>query len=153
MPASPDCEARQRRRFRWASGWLLLHAGAHLPAHWRLFLHPDGPPEAQRAVVESLRAIPVRPELGGSLWQVLGAFSLSYSLLLAMLGTACWILAREAPANALRRHAWRSAVLAGLATLLLLWLHPLFQPLLAFAGAALLFLHAALTAHQSRGQH
>lgn len=146
-----DCEARLRRRFRWGAGWLLLNAGAHLPAHWRLFLHPEGPPDAQRAVIETLRSIPVRPELGGSLWQVLGAFSLSYALLLALLGTACWVMAREESAAALRRHAWRIAVLSSLAVLLLLALHPLLQPLLAFAGAALLFLAAALTAHPPRG--
>lgn len=147
-PAGTDA-SRLRRRIGWAAAWLLLHAGAHLPAHWRLFLHPDGPPDAQRAVVDSLKAIPVRPELGGSLWQVLGAFSLSYALLLALHGTTCWILAREASAAALRRHAWRYVVLYGLSAALIFGLHPLFQPTLAFTGAALLFLYAALSPHSA----
>ena len=146
MSAEPpgDGELRLRRRFRWAAGWLLIHAGAHLPQHWRLFLHPDGPPAAQQAMVETLRAMPVRTPAGSSLWEVIGALSLGYALLLVMLGTACWILSREAPCDALRRHAWRNALLGAIALLLFALMHPLVQPLLAFGGATGLFLWSAL---------
>ncbi|MCK7592520.1 LIC_13387 family protein [Pseudomarimonas salicorniae] len=144
-------EQRLRARFRWAAGWLLLHAGAHLPAHWRLFLHADGPPEAQRGMVEALREIPVRGPLETSLWEVIGAFSLVYAVLLALLGASGWILAREAPSAALRRHAWRHAWLLGAAALLLGLIHPLPQPLLAVGGGGLLFLWAALTRHDRSG--
>lgn len=145
-------EQRLRRRFRWAAGWLLIQAGAHLPQHWRLFLHPDGPPGAQRSMVEALQAMPVRAPGASSLWDVLGALSLGYALLLALLGTAMWILSREAPADALRRHAWRNTWLSSLGLAALLAWHPLPQPLLAFGGAALLFLLAAVTPHPRPGE-
>lgn len=150
--AASHAEQRLRRRFRWAAGWMLLHAGAHLPAHWRLFLHPDGPPEAQRVLLETLQAIRVRSSLGGTLWDVLGSFSLAYALILAALGALAWVLSREAAPDALRRHAWRLSLLGLLATLAIALLHPLVQPLLALGGAGLLFLYCACSPHPAVGE-
>ena len=134
--------------YRAGSAWLLIASGAHLAAHSRAYVANEEIDPARRAVIDAMRAYRLHPELEVSLWTALGAFSLGFAALLALLGTTNWILAREAEPRALRRHALRTSLLCAFATLALALLHPLPLPLLIFAMTTLLF---ALAAWPRRG--
>lgn len=130
--------------YRIASGWLLVAAGAHLAAHWRFYLATDAFDASRRTVMEAMQAYVVFPPTGATLWTVLQMFSLCFAVLLALLGTQGWFLAREADRAALRRHAIRNAVLCFVAALVLAALHPVPQALVILGGAMLLFGASAL---------
>ena len=134
--------------YRAGSAWLLISSGAHLAEHWRAYVATDGTDPARRAVIDAMRTYRLHAELEVSLWTALGAFSLGFAALLALLGTTNWILARETEPRALRRHALRNSLLCAFATLALAALHPLPLPLLIFAVTTLLF---ALGAWPRRG--
>ena len=125
------------------SAFLLVAAGAHLAAHWRAYVAYDESDPARRAVIDAMRAYRLHPELDASLWTALGAFSLGFAALLALLGTTHWILAREAEPRVLRRHALRTSLLCAVATLALCWLHPLPLPILILGIGAMCFAFAA----------
>jgi hypothetical protein len=132
------------RRFHQAgSAFLLVASGAHLAAHWRAYVATDDVVPARRAVIDAMRAYRLHDVYDISLWTALGAFSLSFAALLALLGTTHWILAREAEPRVLRRHALRLGLLCGLATIGLGLLHPLPWASAIFALATLLFALAA----------
>lgn len=136
-----------RRWHRAGSALLLIAAGVHLSAHWRAYVSESPRDPSARAAIEAMQSHRLHPDLEATLWTALGAFSLGFAALLVLLGTTHWILAREAEARVLRRHALRNALLCALAALALAWLHPLPLPLLVFALAALAFGIAAWPRH------
>lgn len=138
----------------WTRGWyragsafLLIASGVHLAAHWRAYVAEDAGDPARRAAIDAMRAWRLHPAFDVSLWTAIGAFSLGFAALLAVLGTTHWILAREAEPRALRRHALRTSLLGVAATLALCWLHPLPWLVVVFALATLLFALAAWPRH------
>jgi hypothetical protein len=132
-----------RRWYRFAAGWLLVAAGAHLAGHWVFYLDVDGFSAERRAVMQAMQAYVVFAPTGASLWTVLQMFSLAFAALLALAGCMSWFDAREADAWALQRHAIRNALLCGVALLAIAALHPVPQALGIFGGATILFALAA----------
>jgi len=133
-----------RRWHRAASATLLIAAGVHLGGHWTSFVAAQSSGGARRqAAIAAMQAYVVFPPLGTTLWTALGAFSLAYAAALVLFATSQWVLAREADARTLRRHALRNAVLLLIATLALLLLHPQPQLLVVFGLATLLYACAA----------
>jgi hypothetical protein len=130
--------------YRIASGLLLVAAGAHLVAHWRFYLDAASFDAPRRAVMAAMQSYVVFPPTGGTLWTVLQMFSLCFAILLAVLGTQGWILARECEPAALRRHAIRNALLCAIGALAVALLHPLPQPLLVLGAACMLHVLAAI---------
>jgi hypothetical protein len=128
-----------RRWYRAASAVLLIAAGAHLTAHWRVYAATDSLDPALRAVRQAMQAYQLYAPAGVTLWTAFGGFSFAFGALLALIGTTHWVLGREADPLALRRHALRNALLCAVSALALALLHPLPQALLIFAAAALLF--------------
>lgn len=133
-----------RRWHRIGSATLLIAAGAHLTAHWHAYVATDGADPARIAVMQAMQAHVLYAPWGTTLWTALGFFSLAYAVLLVLFGTTHWILAREADARTLRRHALRNALLSLLATLAAIALHPLPQGVVIFGAATVLFSLAAL---------
>jgi hypothetical protein len=91
-----------------------------------------------------MKAYGVFAPTGATLWTVLQMFSLCFAILLALLGTQGWILARECEPPALRRHAIRNALLCAIGALAVALLHPLPQPLLVLGGAGVLYALSAV---------
>lgn len=138
----------------WTRGWykagsalLLIGAGVHLSAHWQAYVAIDVDDPVRRAAIEAMRGYVVNERFGITLWTALGAFSLAFGALLAVLGTTHWILVRECEPRALRRHALRNALLCGAATVALVLLHPLPQPVAILGLATALFALAAWPRH------
>jgi hypothetical protein len=135
----------------WTRGWhragsalLLIASGMQLALHWRLYVAREGFDAPRLELMRAMQAYELYGPLGTTMWTALGFFSLAYAALLAVFGTSQWILAREADARSLRRHALRGAVLLGLATLAAAALHPLPQGLAVLGLAALAFGLAAV---------
>ena len=94
-----------------------------------------------------MRAYPIWPSWGVSLWTILCMFSLMYALLLGIFGTGQWLLARECESLALRRHAWRNFMLCGLGAAVMGVSYPVPQALMTLSVVTLLYGAAALAPH------